>query len=423
LQSSICWKITAPIRLADKILFQKIRNNNNRSHKINNNNRINILIQNARSFLNTRNDIIYNPEVVCLDVSVLANNDAGTGIQRVVREIARNIATQNNPNYKLVDFSGAQPIDVTNKFKSHGFSKNNLEIINEIGHIVFLDSSWHLFHKGLDFYIKARDKGVKITTVIYDIFPLTNPELCQTETVQAYTKWFSNVHLITDEFLSISKSTSESLEKHINANYNNPSKKYRYNFWHLGSDIKTLKECTNVNHEDEFILMVSTVEPRKNYEFVVDEVTKMWKSQNLNHRLVIVGRPGWNYDHVHKKIKSHPEYGRKLIWHSDGISDEILKSLYNKCSVLIQASLNEGFGLAVVEASSFNKPIVLSDIPVFQEIVMNNGYFFELGSGSSFEKALISAVKKNAYATNTIQKSWFESTTDLLKILKADYAA
>jgi glycosyltransferase involved in cell wall biosynthesis len=421
LQGSICWRITAPIRLADKIFFKNSINKTSKNIKNKCNN--NSVINDVRELLNARNNIIYNPEVLCFDVSVLANNDAGTGIQRVVREIARNIAAQNNPNYKLVDFSGAHPIDVTSKFKSDDFSRNNLEFINEIGHIVFLDSSWHLFNKGLDFYLKARDKGVKITTVIYDIFPLTNPELCQTETVQAYTKWFSNVHLVTDRFLSISESTSESLEKHINANYNNLAKKYKYNFWHLGSDIKTHNEYTNVTHEENFILMVSTVEPRKNYEFVVDEVTKMWKSQNLNHRLVIVGRPGWNYDHVHKKIKSHPEYGRKLFWHSDGISDELLKSLYNKCSALIQASLNEGFGLAVVEASSFNKPIVLSDIPVFQEIVINNGYFFELGSGSSFEKALISAVKKNAYATNTIQKSWFESTTDFLKLLKADYAA
>jgi glycosyltransferase involved in cell wall biosynthesis len=289
-----------------------------------------------------------------------------------------------------------------------------MEFINDIGHIVFLDSSWFLFNRGLDFFIKAREKGVKITTVIYDIFPLTNPEFCDIRTVESYNHWFSNILSITDGFLSISKATSQSLKTFINLDTNNLAKKYKFDFWHLGSDIAIPKEYSNSTREDDFILMVSTVEPRKNYGFVVDEITKMWESKNLSHRLVIVGRPGWNYDHVHKKIKSHPEYGRKLIWHSDGISDELLNSLYDKCSALIQASLNEGFGLAVVEASSFNKPIVLSDISVFREIVTDNGYFFELGSGSSFGKALHAAVRSDASATKTIQKSWSESTNDFL---------
>jgi glycosyltransferase involved in cell wall biosynthesis len=423
LQSSLCWKMTAPFRLADEILFQKARNKIFRYAKTEKNNACgNKIIEQARALVSSRNRIAYNPEVVCFDVSVLANNDAGTGIQRVVREIATNIVDQNNPNYKLVDFSGPEPIDVTNKFRSEKFSKNDIEFINEIGHIVFLDSSWFLFNKGLDFYLKARDKGVKITTVIYDIFPLTNPEFCEVNTVQLYKSWFSNILSITDGFLSISKATSESLKSFINLTSHIPETIYKYDFWHLGSDIKSPKEYRDPIYEDKFMLMVSTVEPRKNYEFVVDEVTKMWKSMNLNHRLVIVGRPGWNYDHVHKKIKSHPEFGRKLIWHSDGISDELLNSLYNKCSVLIQASLNEGFGLAVVEASSFNKPIILSDIPVFREIVINNGYFFELGSGSSFVKALHAAVSSDALATNTIQKSWFDSTNDFVRKLNPDYA-
>jgi glycosyltransferase involved in cell wall biosynthesis len=421
MQSSICWKITAPIRFADKIIFQKKNKDTSQYKKLSHDSYTNKTIEQVSSFLSARN-IIYNPEVVCFDVSVLVNSDAGTGIQRVVREIARNIVDQNNPNFKLVDFSGRLPIDVTNKFLPHDSRTDSVACTNEIGHIVFLDSSWNLFNNGLNYYVRARDMGVKITTVIYDIFPLTNPEFCAIETVKAYKRWFSNVTLITDGFLSISKSTSESLEKHINGNYNNSATKYKYDFWHLGSDIKTHKEHENITNEDEFILMVSTVEPRKNYEFVVDQITNMWKSKTLNHRLVIVGRPGWNYGHVHKKIKSHPEIGKKLIWHDNGISDELLNSLYNKCSALIQASFNEGFGLAVVEASSFSKPIVLSDIPVFRETVIKNGYFFELGSGSSFERALHAALSPNAYATTTIQKSWSESTNDFLRLFKPDNA-
>jgi len=421
LKNSTCWKITAPIRFLDKILFQ----NNFKKHIKKQEENIKIsnlkVILKAKKLLKNINSIIYNPDIICIDVSVIVNNDAGTGIQRVVREIAKNIICQNNSNYKLVDFSGIPPINVTSKFNKKNDISKELEFITELGHIVFLDSSWHIFNKGLDFFIKAKAKGVKTTTVIYDIFPLTNPELCDIKTVESYRKWFHNVLPITDRFLSISKATSDSIRKYIELNSGNEYKNIKYDYWHLGTDKVIPKKKNYSIVSEEYILMVSTVEPRKNYEFVVDEITKLWRSKTLMHHLVIVGRPGWKNEHVHSKIRSHPEYGKKLKWYSDGISDESLHLLYNNCSALIQASLNEGFGLAVVEASNYQKPIILSDIPVFREIVIDNGYFFEIGSPDSFEKALISAVKPNAAPTISIQKSWLESTNDFLKCFETNF--
>lgn len=417
LKNSTCWKITAPIRLLDKILFQKKFKKHIKEREKN------IKLSNlkvtlkAKKLLKNINSIIYNPDIICFDVSVIINNDAGTGIQRVVREIAKNIICQNNSNYKLVDFSGIPPINVTSKFNKKNDISSELEFITELGHIVFLDSSWHIFNKGLDFFIKAKAKGVKTTTVIYDIFPLTNPELCDIKTVESYRKWFHNVLPITDCFLSISKATSDSIRKYIELNSSNEYKNIKYDYWHLGTDKVISKNKDYSTVSEEYILMVSTVEPRKNYEFVLDEITKLWRSKTLKHHLVIVGRPGWKSEHVHRKILSHPEYGKKLKWYSDGISDELLHSLYINCSALIQASLNEGFGLAVVEASNYQKPIVLSDIPVFREIVINNGYFFNIGSGDSFNSALLKALCVNAESTNCIIKNWNESYRDFVQVL------
>ena len=83
---------------------------------------------------------------------------------------------------------------------------------------------------------------------------------------------------------------------------------------------------------------------------------------------------------------------------------------------MIQASRAEGFGLPVSEAANFGKPVVLSDIPVFREIVRSNGYFFNLDDHRSFADALARASQVGAPATDTISVTWRESAEAFWKV-------
>jgi glycosyltransferase involved in cell wall biosynthesis len=420
IKNSLCWKITSPCRFIEE-LITKIglkKNPTTSNANIILSTESNEVIKLAKSYLDFHfNKIIYKSEVVCFDVSVLVNNDAGTGIQRVVREIAKNIANGENDNYILVDFSKEFPIDVTSAFKSKPNSNGSRNVQLEFGKIVLLDSNWDIFRHKSRFFRDAKKAGVEIIAVVYDIFPLSNPELCHPCTVEAYCHWFQNIIGITNSFLCISEATMVSLNAYVKKNCSlECSEEIKYKHWHLGSDLLVNQTIAERNLEP-YLLMVSTVEPRKNYEFVIDAVTKMWVDRELDQSLIIVGRPGWNNDKTIHKIKNHPEYGKKLIWYSEGISDDLLSSLYNQSTALIQASINEGFGLAVVEASRYMKPIILSDIPVFKEIVLNNGYFFDLGNSESFKIALHDALAKNSFPTQAILKTWQDSTSDLLKLI------
>jgi glycosyltransferase involved in cell wall biosynthesis len=98
-----------------------------------------------------------------------------------------------------------------------------------------------------------------------------------------------------------------------------------------------------------------------------------------------------------------------VTWHSHGVPDAQLADLYAQATCVIQASLDEGFGLPVAEAAAFGKPVVLSDIPVFREIVKENGHFFQLGDTGSFAQALDAACRPGAKATTTKAVTWRES--------------
>jgi len=49
-----------------------------------------------------------------------------------------------------------------------------------------------------------------------------------------------------------------------------------------------------------------------------------------------------------------------------------LNALYNICSIYVQPSYSEGFGLPILEAFKFNKPVIATDAPPFNEIIKHN---------------------------------------------------
>jgi glycosyltransferase involved in cell wall biosynthesis len=71
-----------------------------------------------------------------------------------------------------------------------------------------------------------------------------------------------------------------------------------------------------------------------------------------------------------------------------GVSDEEYARILSSATALVTASLNEGFGLPLVEAMAGGTPIVVSDIPIFREIGGEAAVFFDPRSPESFAAAI-----------------------------------
>jgi hypothetical protein len=120
--------------------------------------------------------------------------------------------------------------------------------------------------------------------------------------------------------------------------------------------------------------MVSTVEPRKGYPQVLAAFERLWE-QGLDAQLVIVGKTGWLMDDWIAKIKNHPLKNIKWFW-SERVTDEELDQLYRTSTALISASVDEGFGLPLIEAGQYGLPIILRDIEIYREVVGDHGFYF-----------------------------------------------
>jgi glycosyltransferase involved in cell wall biosynthesis len=117
--------------------------------------------------------------------------------------------------------------------------------------------------------------------------------------------------------------------------------------------------------EDEFILFVGTVEPRKNLLTLVRAFAELLRTTELRPQLVIAGQKGWLNDDLFAFVEQ-ATLGARILF-TGYISDEDLCALYSSCCVAVYPSLYEGFGLPPLEAMACGAPVITSRIPVIME--------------------------------------------------------
>jgi glycosyltransferase involved in cell wall biosynthesis len=132
---------------------------------------------------------------------------------------------------------------------------------------------------------------------------------------------------------------------------------------------QTIETRRRLGIEDDFLLFVGTIEPRKNLLTLVRAFENVLKKTNLRPQLVIAGQDGWLttelFDYVEKR-----DFGNCLHW-TGYVPDEDLCALYSSCRAFIYPSIYEGFGLPPLEAMACGAPVISSCIPSITEVLGN----------------------------------------------------
>ena len=146
-------------------------------------------------------------------------------------------------------------------------------------------------------------------------------------------------------------------------------------------------------------LMVGTVEPRKKQITALQALQKLPEEIRRDCRLLIIGKDGWKNEDVFKMLEL-PELRKNVLWVRDA-SDGELRWAYSNSSALIAASLQEGFGLPLVEAAHFGLPLICSDIPIFREVTQGNADFFTVQDAANLAECLVRWMQSR-YCNNRI---------------------
>jgi glycosyltransferase involved in cell wall biosynthesis len=328
-----------------------------------------------------------------IDVSRLVIEDAHTGIQRVVRAILASLL-KNPPAGWVVEPVHANSNDLGYRYASsfadrflgieHPWHNDRLVEVWAGDILCVLDLEPDVLIKQRPILDEWRVRGVEVYTVIYDILPLLLPEYFPDSVGEKIIdKWVRELARHNGA-ICISSTVADQLNHWMTEHAVTRNASFKLGWFHQGSDIvssrptkgipSSASEIFRIMAERPAALMVGTIEPRKGHEQAIDALEQLW-TKGRDIALIIVGKQGWRIDGIAERLRNHPETGKRLFW-LDGISDEYLEQLYARSSFLLGASEGEGFGLPLVEAARHDLPLIIRDIPVFQEVANEGALYF-----------------------------------------------
>lgn len=138
--------------------------------------------------------------------------------------------------------------------------------------------------------------------------------------------------------------------------------------------------------EAKYLLMVSTIEPRKNHLRLLSAWEVIRAEIDPNIKLVVVGTLGWDNEAILKGFKSWIDRGQLFMLNAVPAPD--LRVLYRHAAATVCPSLGEGFDFSGVESMASGGVTIASDIPVHREVYGDAAEYFDPYSTMSLVKAL-----------------------------------
>lgn len=136
----------------------------------------------------------------------------------------------------------------------------------------------------------------------------------------------------------------------------------------------------------DYLLMVSTIEPRKNHLALLSAWERLRTEGRRALRLVLVGELGWSHKPIVRRFRPWLESG-ELVMLENVPSDE-LRLLYRHASITVCPSLYEGFDFSGIEAMRSGGAVAASDIPVHRDVFSDAAEYFDPYSVESQAGAL-----------------------------------
>lgn len=113
--------------------------------------------------------------------------------------------------------------------------------------------------------------------------------------------------------------------------------------------------------QERFFLNVGAIQVRKNISNMALALKQMPR-----YRLVLAGADGYGADKIRALIRKEGLTDRILVMGRVPLA--VLRLLYCSASAFLFPSLEEGFGLPILEAMSYGLPVITSDVPATKEV-------------------------------------------------------
>jgi glycosyltransferase involved in cell wall biosynthesis len=133
-----------------------------------------------------------------------------------------------------------------------------------------------------------------------------------------------------------------------------------------------------------YLLFIGNLEPKKDVGTLLDAYAACRAAEHVD--LVVAGRAAWTCAEVVARLR--PWQGRGRVHWLGRVPGEHLPGLLQHAVALIMPSLEEGFGMPVLEAMAAGTPVIHSDHPALLEAAGGAGMPFGVGNATALAAAI-----------------------------------
>lgn len=164
-----------------------------------------------------------------------------------------------------------------------------------------------------------------------------------------------------------------------------------------GIDVKEPAKTCAISSEwglskDSYVLFLGRLVPEKRPELLI----KAFRALDTDMRLVIAGAASDTSEYVNK-LKSLAQGDRRILF-TGFVCGELLEELYSNAAVYVLPSDVEGMPISLLEAMSYGRCCVTSDILECADVLADTGLTFTRGSVSGLVQALRKVIEDRATA-------------------------
>lgn len=158
------------------------------------------------------------------------------------------------------------------------------------------------------------------------------------------------------------------------------------NFQPLSPEVSLREIHKKYGVDGPFILDVSRLQPHKNVYRLIQAYIKMRDIFDRKEKLVIVGAPFYDFESTYS-LARESSYAKDIKF-VDYVDEKDLNSFYSAAELFVFPSLNEGFGLPVVEAMASGVPVITSNTTSLPEITGGAGLLVDPLNVDDISKAM-----------------------------------
>ncbi len=287
---------------------------------------------------------------------------------------------------------------------------------------------WDITNQSLSFLANRAAKPTVLT--VHDIIEVTSPQQPLARYLNQYLLSGLNV---ASHIIAVSMYTAQQIKDHyhipeekITVIYNGVGEEWQsIPKYHQTIGYQALKKRWGIDNETNVLLFVGSDHPRKKLNEAIEVLHTLIK-QGEQAVLMKVGGAGILPERE-KALKQIDQLGlRNNVKFVADISNDELNEIYNMSDVLLFPSINEGFGLPLVQAMAAGLPIVAVDASATPEIAGDGAILVEAGDTVGMAKRVKDMLNNKQLRNEVIARglkqvkkfSWEESAQAVLNVYK-----